>query len=394
MKIAYFDCSAGMAGNMMLGALLDAGLDQTYLQKELLKLQTSNIQLQNKYQIIINKCQRNAINGTYFDVKIEHEHHHRGLKDILKIINRSKLSKQVKKLSARIFRRLAAAESKMHDVPINQIHFHEVGAVDAIIDIVGTCIGLEKLGIEKVYCSPIPFGKGTIKHAHGILPNPAPATAELLMGVPIYQENVTGELVTPTGAAIITTIAEDFINLPRLELERCGYGAGSNHYTGLTGFLALYIGEAKLPAKRDTVLQIEANIDDTNPKLYDQIIASLMKAGALDVAIISIIMKKKRAGISLVVICRPQDREQIIAKIFELTTTFGVKTFIVPRETLNRHLKTVKTKYGKARVKIGTLGQKVVTIAPEYEDYKRLAEKHNIPIKRSYKDVFYSSFTL
>jgi hypothetical protein len=387
MRIAYFDCSAGIAGNMVLGAMLDAGLDQTYLITELSKLQITSAKSQTIPKLKISNIKRNGIQGTFFDVILEKEDQHRNLQKILKIINRSKLSPEVKKLSTRIFKRLAEAESKVHKVPINQVHFHEVGAVDAIIDIVGAAIGLEKLGIEKVYCSPIPFGKGTIKHAHGNLPNPAPATAELLKGVPIYQENVRGELVTPTGAAIIATIAEDYIDLPRMELATSGYGAGSKHYPGLTGLLAVYIGQADIPAKKDTIVQIEANIDDTSPKLYNQIIAKLMKADALDAVITPIMMKKKRAGISLMVMVWPHDREQIITKIFELTTTFGVRCYIVPREIINRHLKTIKTRYGKARVKIGSLGQKVVTIAPEYEDYKKLAEKHSIPIQRAYQAV-------
>jgi uncharacterized protein (TIGR00299 family) protein len=389
MKIAYFDCESGIAGNMILGALLDAGLPK----EALLELQNSNFQLQNKSQITINKCQRGKLSGTYFDVKLKgKEDEHRNLQDILKIINQSKLSKEVKKLSSRIFKRLAESEAKVHGVSINQVHFHEVGAVDAIIDIVGTCLGLEKLGIEKVFCSPIPYGKGIIKHHHGILPIPAPATAELLKGVPIYQKNVNAELVTPTGAAIITTIATSFGDLPLMRLLQSGAGAGSKVFPNLPNFLRVYIGEALVPASRDTVVQIETNLDDLNPKLYDKVISGLMKAGALDAFIIPVMMKKQRLGVNLTVICQPEKRDLIITRIFKLTPTFGLRVYLIPRQILNRKFKTVKTKYGLAKIKIGSLGEKVMTVAPEFEDYKRLAKKHHIPLQTSYLSVL-SAFT-
>ncbi|MDD5382987.1 MAG: LarC family nickel insertion protein, partial [Candidatus Margulisbacteria bacterium] len=230
MRVAYFDCPSGLAGNMVLGALLDAGLSAKELAGELRKLEIRKSKSETNYKLEILKTKRHGLAGTYFNVKVNPEKQQRGLADILAIVRKSRLSNNVKALSSRIFRRLAEAEAKVHGIPVSKVHFHEVGAVDAIIDIVGTAIGLEKLGIEKVYCSPLPFGKGKIKHAHGILPNPAPATAELLKGVPIYQENVKGELVTPTGAAIITTIASSFWDLPLMRLVNSGYGAGSITY--------------------------------------------------------------------------------------------------------------------------------------------------------------------
>ncbi|MEA3494331.1 MAG: nickel pincer cofactor biosynthesis protein LarC [Candidatus Margulisiibacteriota bacterium] len=381
MKTAYFDCSSGIAGNMVLGALIDAGLDVNHLKKELCKLHVPHI----KYHI--SRVKRSMITSTLFNVKLKHEHHHRNLNDILSVIKKSKLSKEIKYLSSRIFKRLARAEAKVHKVPLSKIHFHEVGAVDAIVDIVGSCIGLEWLGIEKAYASPIPHGKGTIKHAHGILPIPAPATAELLKGIPTYGTNIKGELVTPTGAAIITTIASDFIDAPRIKLERTGYGAGTKIYPKIPGTLRVFIGEAEIPSEKDAILQIEANIDDMDPKSYDRVIAKLMKAGALDAFITPIRMKKERDAVNLAILCAPELKDKVLNSLFTHTTTLGVRTFFVLREKLTRKIKKIKTKYGKAKIKIGLLGKELKTIAPEYEDYKRIAKKHHIPITKAYNAI-------
>lgn len=385
-KIAFFDCPSGIAGNMIIGALLDAGLDKDYLKKELLKIRNPKSEIRNKYKIIISNTKRGNISGTYFKVKLRGKDQHRPLQDILKIINKSNLSKDVKQLSSRIFQRLAKAEAKVHKLPINKIHFHEVGAVDAIIDIVGTCIGLKKLGIEAVYSSPLPHGKGMIKHEHGMLPNPAPAAAELLINVPTYGTNIKGELVTPTGAAIIGTLAKGFGDIPRMEVKDIGYGAGTLNLP-IPNLLRLFIGDAHLPSEKDTILQIETNIDDMHPKHYHKVIAGLMKAGALDAYTIPVLIKKHRQGVNLVVLCTPQNRHQIITRIFDLTTTLGVRVYLVPREKLSRKFVKVKTKFGKARVKLGLLGKELKTIAPEYEDYKRIARKHHIPIQKAYREV-------
>jgi uncharacterized protein (TIGR00299 family) protein len=398
MKIAYFDCSSGIAGNMIIGALLDAGLSKEYLLKELLKIlnpklvpcEVEGSEFRNKYEIIISKTTRGGISGTYFDVKLHGKDKHRSLQDILKIIKKSKLSEDVKELSSRIFKRLAEAEAKVHAIPINKVHFHEVGAIDSIIDIVGTAIGLEKLGIQKVYGSPLPIGTGIIKCAHGTLPVPAPATAQLLKGVTIYSAGVKGELVTPTGAAIITTIASSFGDIPKIKLEASGSGAGSKIYPSLPNMLKVFIGESLVPSERDTIIQIETNIDDMEPKSFDRVIKGMMKVGALDAYTIPVRMKKKREGKNLVILCRPENRELIITRIFELTTTFGVRVYLIPREKLSRRFKTIKTKYGKVKIKVGSLGKEVKTVAPEFEDYKHLAKKHSIPIKKAYRALTYS----
>jgi len=386
MKIAYFDCPSGISGNMVLGALLDAGLDKDYLKKEIQKLQNPNIKIQNNYQLQISKTKKNGIQGTHLAVKVKGKEKPRTLKDILSIIKKSRLSKNVKTLSSRIFKRLAGAEARVHGEPVGRVHLHEVGAIDAMVDIVGTVIGLTKLGIQKVYCSPLPHGKGSIKHRHGILPNPAPATAELLKGVPTYGTAIKAELVTPTGAAIITAIAEEFGDIPRMKVNDIGQGAGTSDLS-VPNLLRIFIGEADIPSRKDAVLEIETNIDDMDPKRFSKIIQQLLRAGALDAFITPVMMKKRRQGAELTVLCSPEKREIIITSIFDLTTTLGVRVFLVPREKLSRKFVKVKTRYGKARVKFGLLDRELKTIAPEYEDYKRIAKKHHIPIQKAYKEV-------
>ncbi|MFA6170473.1 MAG: nickel pincer cofactor biosynthesis protein LarC [Candidatus Margulisiibacteriota bacterium] len=372
MKIAYFDCSSGLAGNMVQGALLDAGLDFNSLIKELKKLTLK------AYSLKLKAIKKHHINGAYFEV-INNEQHHRSLADILRLINKSKLSKTVKALSVKIFCRLAGAEAKVHGVPINKIHFHEVGAVDAIIDIVGTAIAIEKLGIEAIYASPIPHGHGFIKHAHGILPNPAPATAELLKGIPTYGIDIEGEIVTPTGAAIISALTSGFGPAPKMAVERIGNGAGGKPFPTL-GMLRVFIGEAKLPTENDTILQLETNIDDMEVKTLNKAIAALMKAGALDAFIEPILMKKERTASKLTVLCRPEDKDRQLELVYKLTTTLGVRVFLASREVLRRKFIKVKTKYGKVKVKLGLLAGQVITAAPEYEDLKKLAGKHRVPL--------------
>ena len=368
MKIAYFDCSSGAAGNMILGALLDAGVSTASLEKELKKLVIRN------WQLVIRKKK----NSLYVEVDFKKQKQHRNLREIVKILNQSVLSEKVKKLSIKIFKRLAEAEAKVHCESIHKVHFHEVGAIDAIIDIVGTAICLEKLGIEQVFASPIPFGSGKIKCAHGVLPVPVPATAELTKNVPTYGTGIKGELVTPTGAAIITEIVNDFTNLPKLKVEAIGRGSGSKIYKQVPGYLQVFIGQASIQTEKDTILQIEANLDDMKSKLYDPCIKKLMKAGALDAYIEPIRMKKQRNAIKLTVLCDPKIKDQILDKIFKLTTTFGVRIYAVAREKLSRK----HVKVGKVRIKMG------YTLAPEFEDIKKVAEKHKLPIKGVYKETW------
>lgn len=382
MKTLYFDCSSGIAGNMILGALLDLGVAESFLRKELKKLPLP------AYQLIIKKVERNKIKATFVDVELSGQHnHHTNLKKIISLINKSKLAKDIKSKAKQIYKKLIQAEAAVHKKDMDSVHLHEVGATDAMIDIIGTLICLKKLGIKEIYSSPINVGSGTVKHAHGILPVPAPATAELLKGIPFYGSKVGKELATPTGVVLITSLAKSFGEIPRLIFEKAGNGAGGHIIPKLPNVLRVILGKKELQTKTDTILQIEANIDDMDPKLYNKAIKAIMKAGALDTWIEPILMKKKRAGVIIKALCAIENKEDILETTFKHTTTIGVRTFLVKREKLKRKFKTVKTKYGKARVKLGILDNKVVTVAPEFEDYKQLAKKHKIPIEESYKSL-------
>lgn len=386
MKTLFLDCSSGISGNMFLGALIDSGLDKDHLTKELLKIRNTKYEFRNK------KVEKHGVSGIYVDVKTKKETEHRNLKDILSLIDKSKLNPNIKRIAKAIFRRLAEAESKVHGVPINKVHFHEVGAIDSIVDIVGAAIGLDYFEIEEIKTSPINVGSGWIKAAHGRLPVPAPATAELLKGFSIYNSGIRKELTTPTGAAIIATLAKPAESMPRLKVERVGFGAGTYDLAEQPNLLRIFIGESELPTEKDAVLQIETNIDDLNPKLYDKAIAALMKAGALDAFIQPLRMKKQRNAIQLVALCRPEDKDEILKALFDQTTTLGARVFLVPREKLSRKIKWANTKYGKARIKLGILGKKLKTYAPEYEDIKRLSKKHRVPLSRITHTTLFRSF--
>ena len=324
-RILYFDSQSGIAGNMILGALIDLGVSLKELKQELAKLPITG------YKLHVNKH--------LLTVRIPPHDQHRNLADITKIINKSRLSNKVKTLSLKIFNKLARAEAKVHGISLNKVHFHEVGAIDAIIDIVGSAICIDKLSIEAIYCSPLPHGTGKIKCAHGILPNPAPATVELLKGVPTYGTKIKGELVTPTGAAIITSLTNNFGDCPRIIIEKIGHGAGSSKLIGTTNMLRVFSGQAKLPTKKDAILQIETNIDDMDPKLYDKAIAKIMKAGALDASIHPIRMKKKRNAYKLEILCNPENKDKILEVLFTETTTIGTRVYLVTREILRREIK-------------------------------------------------------
>lgn len=381
MKTAYLDCSSGISGNMFLGVLVDAGVPFSYLTKEIKKLKLSG------YKIVKLEKTNNIVFATYIEVLCKKEKKARSLKDIKNIINKSLLSTNIKSKSIKIFSKLAEAEAQIHKCDINKIHFHEVGAMDAIIDIVGTVICLEYLGIKEIFCSPINVGEGKTKCAHGILPIPSPATAQLLQGFTIYSSGIKKELATPTGSAILATLAKSVDSMPRLKVSKIGLGAGGYDLKIQPNFLRIIIGEKELGTIKDSILQIETNIDDMNPKLWDKTIAGIMKAGALDAYIEPIIMKKKRKAVKLTVLCPVELKNQIVETIFKKTTTFGVRVFLVNRETLSRSFKIIKTKYGKAKIKIGRIGNQVVTIAPEFENYKKLAEKHRIPIEYAYDEI-------
>lgn len=379
MKTAYFDCFSGISGNMILGALIDAGLDLNELKKKLRGLQLT------AYGLQLKKIKKNGIAASYFDVAYKEKHHeHRNLRDIVSIINKSKISPSVKTKSVEIFTRLARAEAKIHGISVNKIHFHEVGAVDAIVDIVGAVCALEIMGIEEIYCSPLPVSRGYVNCAHGILPVPAPATAELTKNVPAYNSIVEGELVTPTGAAIITTLAKGFGSFPEMKTGSVGYGAGKADLDQ-PNVLRVFIGETPDKKTRDEIYSIETNIDDMNPQIFDDVSERLFSNSALDVYMTNIIMKKGRPGILLTVLCKENDIKTLSDIILAHTTSLGVRITKYQRSILDRTTKTIETKYGKIRVKAGILNGKTVNIQPEYEDCKKAAKKYGVSLKEVFK---------
>lgn len=374
MKIAYFDCCAGISGDMVIGALIDSGLDVKTLQRELNKLPVKG------FSISASREARHHIAGTRFKVKFKESRHHRTFADIKDLINKSTLSAKVKELSATVFLILAKAEAKVHGCKVDDVYFHEVGAVDSIVDIVGTGIGIEQLGIEKIYSSPLPMGSGWVETSHGRMPVPAPATLELFKGVSVVSSPVASEITTPTGAAIIKTLAQGFGDMPRMKIESIGYGIGDKDFKEIPNILRLVIGQGSGGSEK--LLMIETNIDDMNPQIYEYLMTRLFKKGALDVFLIPIQMKKGRPAILLKVLCPENKKELIIDAIFEETTTIGIRTYEVDRCCLERSMKEVSTPYGKVKVKVSQRDGKPINIRPEYEDCKKIAAKKNVPLKQ------------
>lgn len=377
MKAAYFDCFSGISGDMILGALIDSGLDIDYLKKELKKLALSG------YEINTRTVEKKHITGTKVDIIVKEDQNHRNLKDINKIIDNSALDSDIKETSKKIFMKLAQAESKVHNTDINKVHFHEVGALDSILDIVGVIIALKKLEIKKIYSSDLHLGSGFVKCAHGMIPVPAPATTELLKGIPVYSTGVKGELVTPTGAAIITSLAISFDEMPNMTIRQIGYGAGKSDFRH-PNLLRIFIGDLVDDYDTDTTNIIETNIDDMNPEYYDHIIGKLLDHGALDVYLTNIHMKNNRPAIKLSVISTKEDTDKLTNLIFTETTTFGVRIHETKRKKLFLEKKQVKTKYGAINIKIGSIGTGIKTISPEYKDCKKIADEKKIPLKDIY----------
>lgn len=376
MTLAYFDCFSGISGDMTLGALVDAGVGIDALRAELAKLNLAGYELKDE------KTTRSGIAAVKVHVVIDEKGQpSRHLADILKIINASSLSASIKEKSGLIFKRLAEAEAKVHATTPDEVHFHEVGAVDAIIDIVGSVIGLELLGVTQVLASPVNVGSGTVQTSHGMFPIPAPATAELLKGIPMCQSSMQFELATPTGAAIISTLASSFGPLPPMRVNRIAHGAGNKDFPGQPNILRLFTGESAASYEEDTSLVIETNIDDMNPQVYDYLIERLMKAGAQDAYLTPIIMKKGRPAILLSVLTDRGKADDLLNVIFCETTSIGVRIHEVGRKKLSREIGEIETKFGKVRVKIGKRGDEVLNVSPEYEDCRKIAEEKNVPLK-------------
>jgi uncharacterized protein (TIGR00299 family) protein len=377
MKLAYFDCFSGISGDMTLGALVDAGLSLEYLRDHLHGLDVSG------WELTSEKVWKNGMSSTYVKVKTEDQSKHRSLSAILDILEKSKLSPRVREQASAIFRKLGEAEATVHDVPIEKIHFHEVGAVDAIVDIVGACIGFEALAVEKFACSPLNVGGGTAKMAHGVLPVPAPATAKLLQGKPTYSNGVQKELVTPTGAAIVATLCGHFGPQPPMSVSAIGYGAGTADLEGQPNVVRIMIGQAvdKTVAGFDEEIAIiEANLDDMNPQIYGYFQEKALAAGALDVYSTPVQMKKNRPGILLTLLCKPADTSALMDLIFKETTSFGARTYRAQRRVLPREFVKVHTQFGDVRMKISRVNGHIRHASPEFEDCKKLAEEKHVPL--------------
>jgi len=381
MKIAYFDCFAGISGDMILGSLIDAGLDFTELQSELKKLNLPGYRLDSK------PTTRLGITGTKVDVEILDSDSERHLKDIVDIIDQSAINDRIKTKSKEIFKRLASVEAKIHQKKINEVHFHEVGGIDAIIDIVGSVIGMEMMEIETVFSSKIHVGTGFTHCAHGKIPLPAPATLELLKGIPIFSDDIDAELTTPTGAAIISTLAKRFGKMPEMIVESIGYGAGYRNLN-IPNLLRVTIGETtESNYETDEILQIETNIDNLNPELFEHIMERLFEIGALDVFLTPIFMKKTRPATMLTVLTSSNILHKVLTVIFDETTTLGVRFQNLKRKKLSREIMTVTTKYGKINVKTGKLGKQIITVSPEHEDAKIIALNQKVPLRDVYDEV-------
>ena len=381
MRIAYLDCFSGVAGDMLLGALIDAGVDADFLRAELAKLKLAGVELRAE------RTKRRGIAAVDVKVDVAHDHSHRSLSTIERIIGESDLAAAVKERAIHIFRRLGEAEARVHAVDIEKVHFHEVGALDAIVDVVGAAIGFQKLGIEKLYCSPLNLGSGTVKAAHGVMPVPAPATALLVHGVPAYSDGPAVELTTPTGAAIVTALAEGFGPMPAMRIGAIGYGAGDNDFPDRANVVRLIVGESSGAAEATEVWVLEANLDDISPEWAGFALERLIEAGALDVTLTPVSMKKGRPGLLLSVIAAPADRDRLGDLVFAETTTLGLRMYPAQRRVLEREWEQVMTSVGAVRVKAGLASGTVVNAAPEYEDCRRLAVDTGVPLKQIWHEA-------
>ncbi len=381
MKTAYFDCIGGASGDMILGALLDAGLPEATLHEQLARLQLPGFELHRR------RVNKNGFTATKVDVIVADDAPARHLPDIEAVVAGSDLAPAIKQQAIDIFRRLGQVEANIHGISLEQVHLHELGGLDTIVDVVGTLVGLAGLGVERVVVSPLPLGRGFIRGAHGQIPLPAPATVALLQDAPIVGRDLDVESVTPTGAALLTSLAESFGPIPAMTLSAVGYGAGGRDLP-IPNLLRLLLGEASMPAAQavvETLALLESNIDDLNPEFYDYVLARCFEAGALDVFLSPIQMKKNRPATLLRVLCRPSQADALRAILFSETSTLGVRQQWVERHCLARSIETVETAYGPVRVKVARWGQDQAKAAPEYEDCRRLAEAHGVPLRDVYQ---------
>ena len=378
MKTLYFDCFAGASGDMILGAMVGAGVDPNYLREQLALLRVDG------FNVDFETVNRSGLSSTYARVETAHEHKHRHLSDIRQIIEAADLTDYVKKRSIQIFTRLAEAEARVHNEPVDQVHFHEVGALDAIVDVVGAAICFDFLKIDSFVCSPLHVGSGMVQMAHGRFPVPPPAVAELLRGVPFYSTDIKGELLTPTGAAIITTVCEHYGPIPQMKTNSMGYGAGTREYENFPNVLRVLIGETAAgdtDATDERLWMLETNLDDASPQIVGHVMDRVLELGALDCFFTPVQMKKNRPGVLLSALCGPDEKEAVMKLLFMETTTLGVRSYEVARRALQRSVVHVETQYGMIDVKVARPDGRIVNEMPEFEQCRAAATKAGVPVK-------------
>lgn len=377
MRVLYFDCFSGAAGDMILGALVAAGADRNVVRSRLSDLAVDG------FEVHFEDVRKQGFAAIKVSVAWQNDQSHRHLHHIRKIIDASSLAENIKRRSIDVFTRLAEAEARVHGTTIEKVHFHEVGAIDAIVDIVGSMIALDLLGAEHVVCSPVPVGNGTVKCDHGVMPVPAPATAELLTGVPIAECDEVGELLTPTGAAILTTIAHSFGPVPAMEISAIGYGAGTREGKSRPNVLRVLLGDARKAVRfeKDEIVVLETNIDDSTGEEVGRAVQRLLEVGALDAFCQPIVMKKSRPGVMLTAITSLENEAACIQTMLRETSTFGVRRRLSERATLDRRVETIETAFGPVRVKLGLEDDRVIRVAPEYDDCDRAARQHGVSLR-------------
>ncbi|HWB83778.1 MAG TPA: nickel pincer cofactor biosynthesis protein LarC [Bryobacteraceae bacterium] len=375
----YLDAFSGISGDMLVGALADAGADQAAIVRAIASLNAGA-------EVSFERVKRKGISATKYRVSVEETHAHRHLSHILKMIAAAQIPDRAKRNAEAVFRRLGEAEAEVHQMPIEKVHFHEVGAADSIADIVGACLAFDLLGVETIVSSPVNVGSGTVQTEHGLLPVPAPATARLLVNAPVYARGPEMELTTPTGAAVAVTLAQSFGALPPMKIQRTGHGAGDHEFPGQANVLRVILGEPVTAAEALNVAVIEANIDDLSPQVLGYATERLLEAGALDVSLQPLLMKKGRPGHLLRVIARAEDRETIAQLVFAETSTLGVRMYAAERRVQPREWVEVETRYGKVRVKVS--GED--SYAPEYEDCRKLAASSGVALKHIIAEANYA----
>jgi uncharacterized protein (TIGR00299 family) protein len=379
MRIAYFDCFSGASGDMILGSMIDAGLSPGGLREELKKLRLRNVSLK------IKKVLKGGISATQVVVEGKDEKRHsRSPKEILQIIDRSRLDSEVKEKSREIFKRIASVEAKIHRKPIEEVHFHEIGGLDSVVDIVGAVWGFREMGIEKLYVSRVNVGTGFVRCEHGLLPVPAPATLALMKRKPIYSSGVERELLTPTGAALLTSLGSEFGKMPGMKVERIGYGAGRNDLPH-PNLLRLIVGKEETVAGKEKVMVVETNIDDMNPQLYDYVMEKLLGMEVQEVFLTPILMKKSRPATLITTICSAEKLSSVIDFLIRETTTLGLRWREEERSCADREILTLQTRHGRVQFKLARWDGKVSNFSPEYEDCKRLALKKGISLKEVFE---------